>query len=110
MNRYEIIVTPLAFSHLQSITNYIANTLQAPETAEKWLDRTENAIHSLSTMPLRFRLLDDEPWHSKGVRRMLEGNYYVYYRVEEAVSVVRVLAVLYSRRDQLTQLLRHDIL
>ena len=110
MKRYELILTPLANGHLQSITAYIAYTLQASDTAYRWLDRMEEAIGTLAEMPMRFKLMDDEPWRSKGVRRMLEGNHYVYYRVEDAAGVVRVLAVIYARSDQLAQLGRQDIL
>lgn len=55
-------------------------------------------------MPLRFMSVEEEPWHSKGIRRMLEGNYFVYYVVDEAAFTVRVLAVVYARSDQLAKL------
>lgn len=35
---------------------------------------------------------------------MLEGNYYVYYVVDEAASVIRVVAVIYAQSDQLAKL------
>ncbi len=109
MKNYEIILTPLANENLWDITEYIANTLQAPGTALQWLDRMEVAIRTLAEMPVRFKLVDGEPWHSKGVRRMPEGNHYVYYRVEEAAGAVRILAVIYARSDQPAQLGKQDI-
>lgn len=104
MKTYRVIVTPLALEHLQRIADYIADSFQAADTALRWLDKAEQAIASLETMPLRFMAVEEEPWHSKGVRRMLEGNYFVYYVVDEAASEVRVLAVVYARRDQLAML------
>ena len=104
MKTYRVIVTPLALEHLERIADYIAASLQAPDTALRWLDRVEQAIASLETMPSRFMSVEDEPWHSKGIRRMLEGNYFVYYVVDEGVSAVRVLAVVYARSDQLATL------
>ena len=104
MSKYKIILTPLALEHLQRIADYITNTFQAPDIALRWLDRMEWAIASLETMPLSNVLVEDEPWHNRGVRRMFERNYFVYYVVDEVASVVRVLAVVYARRDQLTQL------
>ena len=104
MKTYRIIVTPLALEHIQRITDYIADSLQVPDTALRWLDKAEQAIASLETMPHRFMTVEEEPWHSKGIRRMLEGNYFVYYVVDEAVSAVRVLAVVYARSDQLAML------
>ena len=104
MKTYRITVTPLALEHIQRITDYIADSLQAPDTALRWLDKTEQAIASLESMPFRFQAVEEEPWHSKGIRRMLEGNYFVYYVVDEAASTVRVLAVIYARSDQLAKL------
>ena len=54
MNTYRVIVTPLALEHIQRITDYIADSLQSLGTALRWLDRTEQAIASLETIPLRF--------------------------------------------------------
>ncbi len=110
MKSYRIILTPLANEHLRSITEYISYTLQAPDTALRWLDRMEEAISTLAEMPMRFKLMDDEPWHSSDVRRMPEGNHYVYYRIEDAAGVVRVLAVVYARSNQQMQLGKQDIL
>ena len=104
MNTYRVIMTPLALAHIQSITDYIADSLQAPDTALRWLDKTEQTIASLESMPFRFRTVDEEPWYSKGIRRMPEGNYFVYYVVDEAAFTVRVLAVIYARSDQLAKL------
>ena len=44
MKTYRVIVTPLALEHIQRITDYIADLLQAPDTALRWLDKTEHAI------------------------------------------------------------------
>ena len=104
MKAYRVIVTPLALEHIQRIRDYIANSLQAPVTALRWLDKAEQAIASPETMPHRFMTIEEEPWHSKGIYCMLEGNYFVYYVVDEAVSAVRVLAVVYARSDQLAML------
>lgn len=104
MKTYRVIVTPLALDHIQRITDYIADSLQAPDTALRWLDKTEQAISSLENMPFRFGTVEEEPWNAKGIRRMLEGNYFVYYVVDEAAFTVRVLAVVYARSDQLAKL------
>lgn len=101
MKRYRIVVTPLAYEHLQETVSYISETLQAPDTAARWLDRMESAIETLSTMPMRNRAIPDEPWHSEGVRRMLEKNHFIYYWVNEVAESVHILAVIYARRDQL---------
>ena len=42
MKTYWVIVTPLALEHIQRITDYIADFLQAPDTALRWLDKAEH--------------------------------------------------------------------
>ena len=82
MKTYRVIVTPLALEHLQRIADYIAVSLQAPDTALRWLDKAERAITSLENMPLRFMTVEEEPWHFKGIRRMLEGNAFTTFYME----------------------------
>ena len=48
--------------------------------------------------------MDDEPWHSRGVRRLLVKNFYVYYRIDEPRKRVSVMNVIFARRDQLQAL------
>ena len=45
--------------------------------------------------------MDDEPWKSRGVRRLLCKNFYVYYRIDETAKTVYILNVVYNKRDQL---------
>ena len=60
-------------------------------------NRIADAILKLDEMPERFRVMDSEPEHSRGVRRMLVDNYSVFYIIEED-SVV-VTDVLYTPSD-----------
>jgi toxin ParE1/3/4 len=48
--------------------------------------------------------VDQEPWHSRGVRKIIVKNFYVYYRIDEPAGAVFVLNVIYARRDQLKAL------
>ena len=49
-------------------------------------------------------LTKEEPWHSQGVHRLVEGNYYIYYWIDEVRKRVKVTAVVYARREQRQQL------
>ncbi len=109
MKRYRIVVAPLAYEHLRETAAYIRDTLQARDTALRWLDRMENAIDTLSEMPLRNKAIPEEPWHSEGVRRMLEGGFFIYYWVNKDAGSVHILAVIYARRDQLPLLREMEI-
>ena len=34
-------------------------------------------------MPQRISSVSKEPWHSRGIRKIVAKNFYVYYRVDE---------------------------
>lgn len=102
---YTIKVTELAQTQLHEIIHYVAYSLQAPVTAQRLLDTLENAISSLSQMPDRIALTEEEPWHSYGIHKMLVKNFLVYFWVNEAKKAVQITSVIYGRRDQAKQLL-----
>ena len=64
------------------------------------LDTLEKEILSLSTLPNRVALTEEEPWHSAGIRKLPVKNYLVYFWVNEDQKQVQITAVVYGRRDQ----------
>ena len=48
--------------------------------------------------------MDEEPWHTREIRRMLFKNLFVYYRIDEENKKVIILNVIYAGRDQLKAL------
>ena len=60
-------------------------------------------------MPFRHQLVDEEPWKTEGVRRVIVKNFYVYYWTNEEKEEVHVTAVVYGRRDQVKQLEEMDM-
>ena len=101
---YKVKITPFALSQLSETVNYIANVLLVPETAAKWLDVLQSSIRSLSSMPNRFPLTEEQPWHGKGIRKLNAKGFLVYYLVDEERKTVTVTAVVYGRRDQISAL------
>lgn len=106
MPDYRILLTPDAVHDLTELRDYIADVLLAPETALAYIQTIRREIGSLARMPARNRSMDEEPWHSRGVRKIIVKNFYVYYRIDEAAGAVYVLNVIYARRDQLKALSR----
>ena len=76
---YELEVSEQADSDLRGIFEYIAFELQSPENASGQLDRLEEQILSLDTMPERYRKYKKEPWKSRGLRVLPLDNYVVLY-------------------------------
>ena len=109
MNSYKIIITPDAEQDLVELRNYIADVLLARDTARNYIRTIRKEIRSLSELPARYKPVDDEPWHSRGIRRIMANNFFVYYRIDEDRKQVFVLNVIYARRDQLRMLEQMNI-
>lgn len=104
MTQYRIIVTPDAADDMVELRNYISEVLCAPNTALSYIRAVRKEIASLSEMPARYKPVDDEPWHSRGVRKILVKNFFVYYRIDEESLKVFILNIIYARSDQLAAL------
>ena len=106
MPDYRIIITPDAVEDLTELRNYIADVLLVPDTALAYIQTIRWEIGGLARMPARHKCVDQEPWRSRGVRKIIVKNFYVYYRIDDPADVVYVLNVIYARRDQLKALSR----
>ncbi len=104
---YEVEVSEQADSDLRGIFEYIAFELQSPQNASGQLDRLEEQILSLDTMPERYRKYEKEPWKSRGLRVLLVDNYVVLYIPVCDKKVVSILRVMYAGRDIYNQLNLH---
>ena len=104
---YEVEVSEQADSDLREIFDYIAFELQSPENASGQLDRLEEQMLSLYTMPERYRKYEKEPWKSRGLRVLPVDNYVVLYIPDSNKKVVTILRVMYAGRDIDNQLNLH---
>ncbi len=104
MTKYRVRVTKQAQGHLAEIRRYIEWELLAPDTALKIVRALRAEMKTLSEMPYRYQPIDEEPWHSEGIRKTQVRNYYIYYWVDEEARKVQIIGVIYVRRDQERQL------
>ena len=102
---YEVGLTPQAVEQIQQTVTYISHSLQEPVIARRWSDHLKKEIRSLKQHPARYPLTPEEPWHSRGIRKMIVKNFFVYDLIEETKAQVAVTAVVYGRRDQTAALL-----
>lgn len=98
---YKVKLTDHAVAQLQEAVIYISKVLQASTVAKHWATRIKKELASLSTMPARYPLTEEEPWHTEGVHKMSVENFLVYYWIDEAKKIVWITAIVYARRDQL---------
>ena len=96
---YEVELSEQADSDLRGIFEYISFELQ--------LDRLEEQILSLDTMPECYRKYEKEPWKSRGLRVLPVDNYVVLYIPDSDKKVVTILRVMYAGRDIDNQLNLH---
>lgn len=101
MEHYKIMITPDAEKDLKMLRNYIANVLMMLETASEYVKMLRANINTLSEMPGRIKTISKEPWHSRGIRKLIIKNFYVYYRIDQEKNVVYIMNVIYDKRDQL---------
>ena len=105
--KYMIDITAQAKSDLQSIYEYIAFELIAPENAAGQLDRLEKSIMKPGYMPLRFKEYEHEPWKSRGLRVMPMDNFVVLYIPNEETGVITIIRIIYGGRNIEEQLRQH---
>ena len=94
---YTVQLTEQAKQDLRGIYEYIAMSLLSPETAKNLVRRIVAALRSLQEMPNRYSVYQEEPWKSRGLRRINIENFSGFYFVEE--DAVQVIRIMYSCRD-----------
>ena len=100
---YDVKLTLHAIVQIQETIAYISKVLLVPEIARSWANYLQKEIAELNMMPARFSSVYEEPWQSRGYRKMPVKNFIVYYYVDEGSKTVWVTGV-YGRRDQLNAL------
>ncbi len=108
MNTYEIIVTSDAATDLVELRNYIADVLLVPDVALTYIRAIRAEISKLANMPQRIAPVSEEPWHSRGIRKLIVKNFYIYFRIDENAKCIYILNIIYQSRDQLNILAEMD--
>lgn len=99
MHEWKVVLTPEFKQEFRNIYAYIAEVLLVPETAKKQVGRILDEVEKLNVMPQKFALVEKEPWHSRGLRKLIVDNYIVFYMPNEKTSEVIVFHVFYGGRN-----------
>lgn len=51
-----------------------------PDAADNLLDKMKAEITKLSSFPKKHALIDEEPWRTEGVRKIVVKNFLIYYK------------------------------
>lgn len=101
---YQVIYSPQALDDLRDIYVYIARELQEPGIATAQIDRIRKEVRSLDFMPLRYSLVDWEPWRSKGIHKASANNFMIFYTADTSSMLVMIIRIVYGGRDISRQL------
>ena len=93
---FEVLYTARARQDLRNIYEYIAYDLLVPETAARQAQRIMKEIGALNEMSMRYRLYDDEPWHSQGVRFFRGGQLSCVLSADEEPNTQSTLSVSFT--------------
>lgn len=95
---YRLEIAPRALREIEEAHDWIAQ--HSARSAERWQRGLWQKIDSLSTLPERCGLADEEGLAARGIRQLLYGKRRNVYRILFTVieDVVRVLSVWHSAR------------
>ena len=96
--KYKLIVTKGAQSELESIADYIAESLCNPLAALDFLDDIKKCYDLLSDNPLIYQVCDNLG-NGEEYRKAVIKNYLLIYRVDKNDNSVNILHFFYGRRD-----------
>lgn len=75
---YKVIYSPEALDDIRKIYSYIAFDLKVPDTAKNQVERIRKEVRSLDFMPMRYAIVDWEPWQSMKMHKVPVDNFVVY--------------------------------
>lgn len=104
MKELEVIVTQDAENDLTEILDYISFVLLVPKVAIGYLAELREEMSKLSYRGASIAPVSQEPWHSRGIKKIPVENFYIYFRLDDDEKKVYVLNVVYAKRDQLDAL------
>lgn len=97
MANFKLRYSPLFYEDLDAITDYILYELKNGPAVKSLVDSTETAIKQRLEDPLSTTPYPSIGHHKYPYRRVLVGNYLIFYVVIDNTMVVR--RMLYGRRD-----------
>lgn len=95
MSRYQVAVQPSAEAEIDSAFRYLAREA-SPDLAIAWFNRIDDAIISLSEMPLRCAEAPESKYFDVEIRQLLVEPYRILFTVRD--RTVQILHVRHMSR------------
>jgi toxin ParE1/3/4 len=97
--KYKILFTRKAHEDLRSIYKYIREELLNINSAIKIVREIEKRIGVLKEFPLTGSLVQETILEAKGYRKLIIHEYIALYTVDEQKKEVRIIRIIYGKRD-----------
>ena len=95
MHNFGIIYSDKTVYDYEAIRFYNTYILGKYERGEQIVDKIENRIRKLSESPY-YQMYDYE----REVRKIIEGEYKIFYRIHEDQNIIEILRILHFKQDQ----------
>lgn len=99
LDKYRVEILNRAYKNIDDIYEYIANELLAPDAAMHLVEKFEDALLSLETMPSRFPTRKTGSYANKGYRQIFVENFTIVFRINEVKKLVTVVKVKYTKSN-----------
>ena len=101
MDKYKIQFSKDARKDLIDNYIYIKYNLQEPVISRKLITKIRGEIDKLKDNPAIHAVIKDEIIKKREIRKVKVNNYIVFYRVEENTKIVKIVRIMYARRNWL---------
>ena len=99
MESNKIVFTESAIKDLDSIIDYIVNTLDNPNYANKLLGKISGALDIVAEFPESCPLIENDLMVRKDIRKSIIESYILFYIYDKTNRIVFVLRIVYSKRE-----------
>lgn len=101
MKKKHIEYSKEAKQDLIGIKKYIKYNLQEPGIAQKVITKIRNEIDKLKNNSEIYAIIDDSFIRKFEIRKIIVGNYIIFYKINNNVEIVRIM---YARRNWIDML------
>lgn len=108
MDKYKVVVLPMAENDIASNIDYIFYEKEAPDTAKQLLAGFRKTISKLEQFPESHEFDEDEDLAVMKIRKCYYKNYKIFFYVNKEKRAVYVLRVLHMLVDAKPLLLNLD--
>ena len=97
--KYEVIISEEAHNDIDSILDYIFNSLKNPIAANSLLDKIEETYIDLADNPFMYACCFDKRLRNEKYRKVVINKYILIYRIDEENNVVYVIRFFYGGQN-----------